>query len=84
MAGPKFLSQFTTRTSVRWARVDSAIFWKGSRLVDRCCFSCMERRTVHWNASSRLWKLSGISQCLGSHVDSTCSLGLKASSVSSG
>ena len=70
-AGPRFLSQETTRTSVRSARVDKARVWNGRRLVVFGRFTFIVRRICRRKFARRSRIVSGMSHGLGSHVDTT-------------
>ena len=83
-AEPRFLSQLTTRTSVRIAKERRALVWKGSRLVDFGVLFLNVLRVWRRKELRRSWMSLGMSQDFGHHLDSTCSFGLNSSSVCSG
>ena len=83
-AGPRFLSQLTTRMSVRRARADSARFWNGSRLVDLARLTRSLRSIWRQKLLVLSWISGGISHGFGAQSESTWSLGLNTSSETRG
>ena len=83
-ARPRFLSQLTTRMSVRRARVDNARFWKGSRLVDFARLTRSLRSIWRRKLFVLSWISGGISHGFGAQSESTWSLGLYISSETRG
>ena len=84
MAGPRFLSQLTTRTSVRCRRFVMALTWYGRRFgVLYLCFF-RDCRMVRRKVDSRVRISSGMSHSFGSQVEGKCIEGMKTSSLSCG
>ena len=69
MAGPRFLSQLTTSTSVRSLRLVIALDWYGRRLGVLGLRRFKEQRMVRRNEESLLRISSGMSHSLGSQSD---------------
>ena len=80
-AGPAFLSQFTTRTSLQRERVERALFWKGSRLLVRGRLLRMRLRILALNVVRCSCMVTGMYHSFRSQSDPTCILGLYGSSV---